>query len=157
LVLAPRISSDMFGLKGASHFEINGSTTSTNVPPINELKDIRSAIYDGERALIYNSSNLSSDSSKGSGSRPDGTQYVSSDQLELFVNKDKDRSLSLPMLKNDNEEFASSFSDNGSKHVMNHEVNNSPIFALVTNIYENVASIIDGSRAQNGENINISL
>ena len=73
MVLAPRISSDMFGLKGASHFEINGSTTSTNVPPINELKDIRSAIYDGERALIYNSPNLSSDSSKGSGSRPDGT------------------------------------------------------------------------------------
>ena len=84
-------------------------------------------------------------------------QYVSSDQLELFVNKDRDRSLSLPMLKNDNEEFASSFSDNGSKYVINYEVNNSPIFALVTNIYENVASVIDGSRAQNGENINIYL
>jgi len=156
LVLAPRISSDMFGLKSASHFEINGSTTSANVPPINELKDIRSAIYNGERALIYNSSNLSPDSAKGFGSGPNDTQYVS-DQLELFVNKDRNRSLSLPMLKNDNEEFVSSFSDNGSKHVMNYEVNNSPIFALVTNIYENVASIIDGSRAQNGENINISL
>jgi hypothetical protein len=157
LVLAPRISSDSLGLKGATHFEINGNLTSTNVPPINELKDIRSAIYGGDRALIYNPSNLSADSAKGSASEPDDTQYVSN-QLELFARKkNKDLSLSFSLLKNDNEEFVNSFSDNGSQHVMRYEVDNLPTFSVVTNIYENVASIIDGSKAQNGENINISL
>jgi hypothetical protein len=141
---------------GATHFGINGNLTSTNVPPINELKDIRSATYGDDRALIYNPSNLGADLAKGSASEPDDTQYVTN-QLELFATKNKDRSLSLSMLKNDNEEFVNSFSDNGSQHVMRYEVDNLPIFSVVTNIYENVASIVDGSKAQNGEKINISL
>ena len=76
MVLAPRISSDSFGLKGATHFEINGSTSLTNVPPINELKDIKSAIYEGERALIYNRSSFSPDTAKPSFSSLENKGYV---------------------------------------------------------------------------------
>ncbi len=156
MVLAPRISSDSFGLKGATHFEINGSTSLTNVPPINELKDIKSAIYEGERALIYNRSSFSPDTAKPSFSSLENKGYVQS-QLELFEGNDKERSLGLPMIKNNNEEFVNSFSQNGSQYEMIYEANNSPISNVVTNIYENIYSILDGSKSRNGENINIRL